>query len=276
MTALKAAGISSALIGLPLLTTLAVAKAQANPKLYFHVKHDPQNGYNTINKIQQIYQYLRSVNHTGLNVGIELQITGDWATQQSYLQKCAGIPIMLNAITSDDRYILHVDEIERAATVCPVKVLRFHEILSYYRQDLPLDLIFDVLNCAKNVLKIPVFWNEWDINTYPILAQIIQGYEDTVIVSFGTNNAWLEPIQGYQYLQQFKRKGASIQGWYWYERHNRINGTELQMPPQLMVQFTQQAFQAGCEMIQYEPYNYFFNGTQPNENLSIVLGEKYA
>jgi len=43
------------------------------------------------------------------------------------------------------------------------------------------------------------------------------------------------------------------------------------MPPELMVQHTQEAFGAGCEVVQYEPFGYFFNNETPKSTLATVL-----
>lgn len=264
-------------IGLALTGTYLYVKSKPKPPpppqpattLFFHIKHADPYPY-TLGKVQQIYSTITAANNTGRTIGLEPQCTGDWLTQLQYLQECGDIPVMLNVLTSDDSVMLTIDQIAQAMDVCNVQCIRFHEALSYF-QPFPLEYVLSVLAFAK-ANNISVFWNEWDVNQYPTLASIIAaGYEDTVIVSFGTNNNWLEPSQGYQLLQQFQRKGASVQSWYWYERNNRIPGTEMLMPPELMVQFTSEAFLAGCEIVQYEPFGYFFDNEVPITTLTDVL-----
>lgn len=273
---LTAAGIViTSAIGLGILASRV--KAQSEPKLFIHIKHAPQYGFDTIDSIQDIYSSIVEVNKTGLGIGIEPQFTGvDWNTQLEYLRKCKDIPVMLNVYTSDDEYKIYPNQIEQAIESCPVKYLRFHEVVSYYGYNLDVNYIHDLLNRSLLVWKIPVFWNEWDVSTYPSIANIILTYEDTVLVSFGTNSGYYEPLQGYQYLQRFKRKAASVQSWYWWERNGRQSGYEYLMPPELMRQHTTLAFQSNCEIVQYEPYSYFFHSNIPTkETLNEVLGGRF-
>lgn len=260
-------------VALALLLMAKPAKATANPKIYIHIKHASSGYPNTLGKIRQIYQAIQAVNQTGTPIGLEPQCTADWNTQLAYLSECSNIPVMLNVFTSDDSLQLNTNQIAQAMTVCPVKYLRFHEVCSYY-QPFPVEYARSLLAFAR-ANNVPVFWNEWDVNQYDTVASIIQGYEDIVAVSFGTNNSWLEPVQGYQLLQRFQRRAASVQSWYWWERNGRVDGYELTMPPELMIQHTQEAFQAGCEVVQYEPFGYFFSNEVPKTTLSAVLSYNY-
>ena len=244
--------------------------ATVTPTLYIHIKHDASGYPNTLGKVQQIYNSIQSANKTGRNIGLEPQCIADWNTNIAYLKECANIPVMLNVITSDDNLQLSIDQIKEAMAVCQVRYFRLHEVCSYY-QPLPVDYIKSILAFAREV-KIPVFWNEWNIYTYDTIAEVIQGYEDIVAVSFGTNSNQIEPVAGYQLLQRFQRRAASVQSWYWWERNGRLPGYEYTIPPEIMVQHTQEAFQAGCEIVQYEPFGYFFDNETPKSTLAAVLG----
>lgn len=267
------------LVGLSLANAAATppAPTPAEPKLYFHIKHADYP--NTLGKVQQIYGAIQAANKTGLSIGLEPQCSFDWNTTLNYLSECADIPVMLNVFTSDDNLQLTIEQIAEAMTVCNVHWFRFHEALSYY-QPFPTTYVQSILEFARSV-NVPVFWNEWDVNTYPQIVQLISGYEDLVAVSFGTNGTFLkpdgvtyyEPAEIFQlYLQQFQRRAASVQSWYWWERNGRISGYELTMPPELMTTHINQAFQAGCEIVQLEPFGYFFNAdATPKTTLSAVL-----
>jgi len=257
-------------VALGLLLLSRTVSATMSPKLYFHIKHVASGYPNTLGKVQQIYDSIQAVNRTGYGIGLEPQCVADWNTNLSYLSESANIPVMLNVFTSDDNLQLSVDQIAQAMSVCTVRYFRFHEVCSYY-QPLPVDYIKSILAFARDV-NVPVFWNEWNIYTYDTIAEVIQGYEDLVAVSFGTNSNQLEPAEGYQLLQRFQRRAASVQSWYWWERNGRQPGYEYTMPPELMVQHTQEAFQAGCEIVQYEPFGYFFDNETPKSTLAAVLG----
>jgi hypothetical protein len=66
-----------------------------------------------------------------------------------------------------------------------------------------------------------------------------------------------------------------VQSWYWWERNGRQNGYELLMPPGLMRQHTCEAFDARCEVIQYEPMGYFIKDWKPADALKEILDKQY-
>ena len=243
--------------------------------MFFHIKNNPADGLVTMGKIAQVYRTIVNVANRGrFGVGLEPECVTDCATQLIYLQEFAKIPVMLNAWTSDSNYQITVAQIQQAMAVCPVYYLRFHEVMSYYANTINTPAVQSYIQSILAFCKssgIPLFWNEWDITTYPAIATLIQGYEDNVLVSFGTNNTAVQV--GFQALQVFKRKAASVQSWYWYELYGERAGYELNMPPGLMAQFTLQAFQAGCEIVQYEPYSYFFNN---NASPKVTLADMFA
>ena len=244
--------------------------------LYFHVRHYQNN--NTLGKVEHITSSIINANRTGIKLGFEPQCISNFKTQLSYYSEFNNVPVMATVLTSDGEVDkLSINQIMMIEDVCPVESLRIHEAISYYRDVLrkpfPEDYVKEILAYAKS-RKLSVFWNEWDWRAFPQIAKMIESYEDTVIVSFGTNANYIEPSDAYQkYLQQFKRKGASVQSWYWYERNNRKSGTEMLMPPALMRLHAREAFQAGCELVQFEPYWYFFKNIKKLPSLEVI-GEK--
>ena len=251
------------------------AAAQPIPTMFFHIKNDPVLGPITVGKVSKVYGAITKLaNPLGYGIGLEPQCRSSWSDQLSYLQEFRQIPVMLNVWTSDDAYSITTDQISQAMQICPVKYLRFHEVMSYYAGTInsaaTQSYIQSILAFSK-ANGIPLFWNEWDTSTYPAIANIIKGYENNVLVSFGTNNINVQA--GFQALQAFKRKAASIQSWYWSTLNGNQPGYEFVMPPALMAQFTLQAFQAGCEIIQYEPYSYFFDG---NANPIVSLPDMFT
>ena len=271
-----ALAVGAVAVGAVALSLLAKpAAAQPVPTMFFHIKNDPINGPVTVGKVAAVYGALTKVaSPLGFGVGLEPQCIDTWQNQLSYLQEFAKIPTMLNVWTSDNAYAISTSQISQAMQLCPVKYLRFHEVMSYYADTINTpttqNYIQSILAFSKNS-GIPLFWNEWDINTYPAIANIIKGYENNVLVSFGTNNINVQA--GFAALQVFKRKAASIQSWYWSTLNGGQPGYEFTMPPTLMAQFTLQAFQAGCEIVQYEPYSYFFDN---NANPIVSLPEMFA
>jgi len=139
----------------------------------------------------------------------------------------------------------------------------------------PTDYILDLLEYAKtNNLK--VFWTEWkndylDQNhtTFTTIKETIQNYGDIVWVSFSTNSGDLEPADGFlKAKDDFLRIGASVQAFYWDTRGKNL----IDMPASLLLEHALAAKGIGAEILQFEPYWYFFdeNG-QTNDNLELLL-----
>lgn len=265
-------GIAS-IVALGLFVKSVSAKPSSSPTLFFAIKNDPVNGPVTTGKVAQIYSYIAKVAfHAGFNFGLDPQCVDTWENQLIYFREFANIPVMLNVWTSDNNYQISVAQIQQAMAVCPVVYLRFHEVMSYYASSINTPAVQSYIQSILAFSKssgIPLFWNEWDITTYPAIANIIQGYEDNVLISFGTNNISIQA--GFQALQTFQKKAASVQAFYW----TTLNGQSyLLMPPALMAQFTVEAFQAGCEIIEYEPYLYFFyENATPNITLTDMFND---
>lgn len=259
-----------AVIAAPPIITLSMLTASTTTptRLYMHIKHGDPYPY-TLGKVQQINNAMQAANKTGVGIGLMPQATPE--TQLSYYRECGSTPVMLTAFSSDGEK-LTLQQIEEIIGVCNVQWLRLHEVLSAY-DPFPTDYVLSLLEFSKQ-RGIPVFWNEWNTYTYPTITSIIKGYEGNVAVSFGTNSDQYEPAEGFALLQQFQRRAASVQSWYWWERNGRQDGYEFTMPPELMVQHTQLAFQAGCEVVQYEPFGYFFDSEIPRITLEAVLGAK--
>lgn len=266
---MPAFGITELILKLSNRMAAAATRPLFNGKLYFHVKHKPPT-INTMGKLQEIYSKIINTRNASL-IGLEPECVTDWNSQLTYLSECKDIPIMLTVFSSDGALKLSLSKIEEAMSAANVTCLRFHEVISYYGSaNFPVGYARSIIALAK-ARNIPVFWNEWNIYTHQQISDVITGFENNVMISFGTNSNQVEPQEGYRLLQRFKRKAASVQSWYWWERHGRANGTEMQMPPELMVQHTREAFQAGCELVQYEPSWYFFNNENPKPALSAVL-----
>jgi hypothetical protein len=192
-----------------------------------------------------------------------------------------GIPIMLEVFGggggTKPTPMLSISEIEDAIAVANVKYLRIFEVISWHmenNQTFPVDYINEVLEFAQaNYVK--VFWTEWKNDLPPkyevfqAIQNYIQGYENIVTVSFSTNSGELEPGAGFLQLDgMFKRWGASIQSWYWNTQHGE---NPEDMPASLLVQHTLIASYVGAELIQFEPYWYFFDEDgQPTENLILL------
>jgi len=66
----------------------------------------------------------------------------------------------------------------------------------------------------------------------------------------------------------FQHWGGSVQAWHWTTRYN--NSDPLNMPISLLIQQALSAKNIGAEVIEFEPYWYFFDNGQTNENLKLL------
>ena len=115
---------------------------------------------------------------------------------------------------------------------------------------------------------LKLFWTEWKAETFKAIQTYIKGYEDIVTVSFSTNSGDLEPADGFmQVSKMFQHWGGSVQAWYWTTRYGP---DPLNMPISLLIQHALSAKNIGAEILQFEPYWYFFDNGQANENLKLL------
>jgi hypothetical protein len=246
--------------------------ADNTAKMFFHVKHNPVAEISTKGEMKKIQNIINSI--TGETVGIEPEPLVPWAEQLEIFQelKNGNIPVMLKVFASDT--MLTIDEIAQVIQICDVKYIRITEVISHFdeiAQPFPIEYVHNIFDIAKQN-GIPVVWTEWNIYTFPKMAEYIIGYEDTVLACFETNSNQVEPIEGFQMLitQGFVRRAASVQSWYW---QTRGKGTELEMPAYLMKEHLAQAWNAGSEIVQFEPFSYFFNNDKTAKN---TLAETFS
>jgi len=204
-----------------------------------------------------------------------------WSEELAWLQSnfggTHGIPIMLDVFCGGDGTSptpkLSIADIEAALASCNVKYLRISEVASwYYEHSLPFptDYVLSILQlCASRGLQL--VWTEWkpdslpSVETFTEIQTCITGYKDIVTASFSTNSGTLEPIQGFtEVSSMFMHWGASVQAWYW---STRYGGNPVDMPVSMLLQHTLEARNMGAELIQFEPYWYFYENGQPNQNL---------
>jgi hypothetical protein len=70
-----------------------------------------------------------------------------------------------------------------------------------------------------------------------------------------------------QVSQTFQHWGGSIQAWYWTTRYDE---DLMNMSPSLLIQHALSAKEIGAEILQFEPYWYFFDNGQANDNLKLL------
>jgi FtsZ-binding cell division protein ZapB len=189
-----------------------------------------------------------------------------------------GIPLMLSVFEGGNKATpvlqLNVDQIAEAVATCNVRQLRIAEIISWYLEHpnlpFPAQWVTSVLEFARNH-GLKVQWGEWKVNenVFQRLQNYTKGYEDIVTVTFQTNSGELEPADGFMLVSDmFPHWGGGVQSWYWVTRGL---GTELDMPPALLVQHALSAKNMGAEMLQFEPYWYFFDNGNANQNLKLLM-----
>lgn len=200
-----------------------------------------------------------------------------------------GIPVMLTVFEggpySDHIVIQYTDEqIEAFMAVCNLQWVRIFEVCSWYIAhdpgNFPTSYVSNLLAfCETNNLK--VWWTEYKVDhVFEDIAGYIAGYEDVVTVGFSTNSAEYEPLEGWNHIAPlFTHWGGSVQSWYWETRH-RLAGLEdvndpQNMPVSWMVQHSCLLRDMGGEVIQFEPYWYFFGYDDGKARDSLKIVHQY-
>ena len=189
----------------------------------------------------------------------------------------SGVPICLSVFEGGNEswpnpnVKLTTAEIEQVIAVSDVRMVRFAEMISWYmdaNRTFPIDEVMSVLEFCRSK-NIKVLWNEWKISdkVLPFLNETLFGFEDLVTVVYQTNNEFDEPFIGYLYSTQFEHWGASVQSWYWEEHGYDV---EEEMPIDVMVEHAVLARNMGAEVIQFEPYWYFFGSGEPLETMYMM------
>jgi hypothetical protein len=202
----------------------------------------------------------------------------DWTETLRWIStNFSGVPICLSVFEDGNEswpnpnVKLTAVEIEQAMVASDVRMVRFAEMISWYlgaNRTFPIDEVRSVLEfCRSKDLK--VLWNEWKISVdvLPFLNETLYGFEDLVTVVYQTNNGFDEPFIGYLFSTQFEHWGASVQSWYW-EEHGK--GDKDKMPIDTMVEHALLSRNMGTEVIQFEPYWYFFDSGEPLETMHIM------
>ena len=233
---------------------------------------DANATYNQILALNNKYDVLLLPEYNG---------SANWAEELGWITAnfggTQGIPIMLDVFGggngSNPTPMLSLENISSAMAVSNVQYLRFAEVISWHmghpEMPFPVDYVNSILQfCRANNLKL--FWTEWKLETFPTLETYIAGYGDIVTVSFSTNSGDVEPSEGFMQISQtFQHWGGSVQAWYW---ETRNNSTLMDMPASLLTEHAVFAKSLGTEIIEFEPYWYFFNNGDATDNLRLLEG----
>ncbi len=185
-----------------------------------------------------------------------------------------GVPICLSVFEGGNEswpnpnVELTIAEIEQAMAVSDVRMVRFAEMISWYMNS--SRSIFDAIDDARSVLEfcrsknLKVLWNEWKISddVLPFLNDTLFGFEDIVTLGYQTNNEFDEAFIGFLYASQFEHWGASVQSWYVDEA---TGDDRWDLFIDKLVEYAILARNMGAEIIQFEPYWYFFDYGEPLE-----------
>lgn len=232
--------------------------------------------------VNYTYNQFLNLNNGKYDVLILPEYKGNlnWTETSTWLkQNFSDIPIMLSIFEGGNQKLpspnimLNVSQISEAMTWCDVRALRIAEMVSWYieqNQTFPTDYFTDILSFA-DANDLWVLWSEWKVgdSVFEQVENYIIGFEDVVTVAFQTNSGDLEPAEGFELARSlFQHWGGSIQSWYWVTRGL---GNETEMPASMFLQHTLAAYNFGAEILQFEPYWYFFENGEPNENVKILM-----
>ena len=252
--------------------------------IVYHVCENEEVGNATIHtpNATDVYQQIIEANNgTYPNILLFPTYAGTWEDELAWLTSSFGgpngVPIMLEVLCGGNTTLfqLSTEQILSVMQVCNVKWLRFAEVTSFCIENelpFPAEYVSKILKfCKDHNLKL--FWTEWKddylpaVETFTAIKKYISGFEDIVTVSFSTNSGEMEPDQGFAYVKNlFPHWGGSIQSWHWETRQRQgedpIDKEESRnMPINRMVEHTLLCRDMGAEIIQFEPYWYFFGDT---------------
>jgi hypothetical protein len=221
-----------------------------------------------------------------------------WDEEKAWIiNNFANIPIMLDVFSSTDgneSFQLSTVQIQEILDAgIDVKYIRIFEAVGWHAYEgvpFPEDYVTELLTfCKNNNLK--VFWSEWSVwyvnENVEMIRDMLSGFEDIVTFGFGTNSGDLEPEEGFKWLKNLTLTdhwGGSVQAWWWDTHHNEAwtgvpqpPGLDylLNMPASLMATHAKTCRDLGGELIQFEPYWYFFNYTDGKARDSLKTMHDY-
>jgi hypothetical protein len=259
-----------------------MSKSKNLKTLVFHVEETGE-GYtgNHIPYAKYTYNQILALDNNTHNVLLNPEYKGNenWTETLAWLTANFGgqhsIPIMLDVFGGGPHDYpvpkLSTNDILEAMAVCNVEWLRFYEVVSWHMEhnlSFPTDYVTTILNfCREHNLKL--FWNEWKVDSvFQTIQTYIMGFEDIVTVAFSTNSGDLEPADGFMLVStMFQHWGGSVQAWYWLTRYG---SNPLNMPISLLIQHALSAKNIGAEILQFEPYWYFFDNGEAEVNLKLL------
>jgi hypothetical protein len=211
---------------------------------------------------------------------------GTWEDEFAWLSNNFGgpngIPIMLEVFfPADPIFQLNTTQILATMNICNVDCLRFAEVYSRcqdFNLTFPTDYVSEILNFCRNH-NLKLFWTEWKPEAFQAMKTYISGFEDIVTVSFSTNSGEWEPAEGFSYLRSsFLHWGGSVQSWYHETQIRKQTGSSVinksesrNMPISLLIEHALLCLNMGAEVIQFEPYWYFFGDTDGKARESLWL-----
>jgi len=218
--------------------------------------------------------------------GKEVWVIPEWEGNFNLTARCGwleenftGIPVVIDPFEGGDNptpnVMLSTADLKQIMSVANVTAIRFPEVLSWYMRanethpvNIPIAWIHDMFDFAISK-NLKIYWSEWKLgNDIETLTNVtLAGYEDKITYLYQTNNQYQHPLIGYSYAHEFPHWGASVQSWY----VNDQNETKSDLPIETVKEYAMLARNMGAEIIQFEPYWYFFDNSGAPRKVTHVL-----
>jgi len=179
-----------------------------------------------------------------------------------------GIPVVIDAFEGGENtspnVMLNITELEQVMNIANVTAIRFPEVISWYmgaKHPIPTEWIHSMMDFALSK-NLTIYWSEWKLGSdiEALTNATLVGYEDKITYLYQTNNQYQTQMIGYSYAHEFLHWGVSVQSW-----HVTPNSTRSDLNVTEVAEYLMLARNMGAEVIEFEPYSYFFKNGDPLE-----------
>jgi len=189
-------------------------------------------------------------------------------------EKFTDIPIVIDMFeggnNSSTNVMLSIEDLEQIMAVANVTAIRIPELVSWYmaaNEAPPTAWVHNIFDFAS-AHGLKIYWSEWKLGSdvEERTNTTLAGYEAKITYLYQTNNQYQIPLIGNSYAHEFQHWGASVQSW-WTDEQGEMR---YDLPIDIVAEYATLARNMGAETIEFEPYWYFMENSEPLEPIQIM------